>query len=145
MSSISMIITNKSVKDEFLTDFYKAYYKYFKNKPYLVYGDHKEWSVSVGFTQKMFPHQPVTFANSKGDVDKLDVVITLHQDVIASCLYKAKSRKELKDSEGGYLVSRYCAQEGFKDKEIKTKIKKLSKRFINDVLAIQGKGVILCL
>ena len=140
MASISMIITNKAVKDEFLADFYKAYDKYFKSKPYMFYGDHKQWSVSVGFAQKMFPHQPVTFSNAKGDVDKLDLVITLHQDVLASCLYKARS-KELKDNEG-YLVSRYMTQEGFKDKEIKAKIKKLSKRFLNDVLTIQGNEFI---
>jgi len=74
-------------------------------------------------------------------VGKLDLVITLHQDVLASCLAKARS-KELKDNEGGYLVSRYMTQEGFKDKEIKAKIEKLTKRFLNDVLSMQGNEFI---
>lgn len=140
MSSISMIITNKAVKDEFLNNFYEAYDKYFKDKPYLFKkGD--RWSVWVGFTQAMYPHQPITFAETRPDTERLNVVITLEQDLLLSMLAEKKSKKEMTDNEGGYLVERYFAQEGAKDETIK-QVAELTKQFVNDVLAIQNNNFV---
>ena len=137
---VSMVVYQKAVKDEFLTDFYKAYDKYFKDKPYLFKkGD--RWSVWVGFTQAMYPHQPITFAETRPDTERLNVVITLEQDLLFSMLAEKKSKKEMTDNEGGYLVERYFAQEGAKDETIKS-VAELTKQFVNDVLAIQNNNFV---
>jgi hypothetical protein len=135
-----MVVYQKAVKDEFLNNFYEAYDKYFKDKPYLFKkGD--RWSVWVGFTQAMYPHQPITFAETRPDTEMLNVVITLEQDLLLSMLAEKKSKKEMTDNEGGYLVERYFAQEGAKDETIK-QVAELTKQFVNDVLAIQNNNFV---
>jgi len=137
---VSMVVYQKAVKDEFLNNFYEAYDKYFKDKPYLFKkGD--RWSVWVGFTQAMYPHQPITFAETRPDTEMLNVVITLEQDLLLSMLAEKKSKKEMTDNEGGYLVERYFAQEGAKDETIK-QVAELTKQFVNDVLAIQNNNFV---
>ncbi len=137
---VSMVVYQEAVKDEFLNNFYEAYDKYFKDKPYLFKkGD--RWSVWVGFTQAMYPHQPITFAETRPDTERLDVVITLEQDLLLSMLAEKKSKKEMTDNEGGYLVERYFAQEGAKDETIK-QVAELTKQFVNDVLAIQNNNFV---
>ena len=137
---VSMVVYQKAVKDEFLNNFYEAYDKYFKDKPYLFKkGD--RWSVWVGFTQAMYPHQPITFAETRPDTERLNVVITLEQDLLLSMLAEKKSKKEMTDNEGGYLVERYFAQEGAKDETIK-QVAELTKQFVNDVLAIQNNNFV---
>ncbi len=137
---VSMVVYQKAVKDEFLNNFYEAYDKYFKDKPYLFKkGD--RWSVWVGFTQDMYPHQPITFAETRPDTERLNVVITLEQDLLLSMLAEKKSKKEMTDNEGGYLVERYFAQEGAKDETIK-QVAELTKQFVNDVLAIQNNNFV---
>lgn len=137
---VSMVVYQKTVKDEFLNNFYEAYDKYFKDKPYLFKkGD--RWSVWVGFTQAMYPHQPITFAETRPDTERLNVVITLEQDLLLSMLAEKKSKKEMTDNEGGYFVERYFAQEGAKDETIK-QVAELTKQFVNDVLAIQNNNFV---
>jgi len=137
---VSMVVYQKAVKDEFLNNFYEAYDKYFKDRPYLFKkGD--RWSVWVGFTQAMYPHQPITFAETRPDIGRLDLVITLDQNLLVSMLKEAKSLENLTDNEDGYLVERYFAQEGAKDETIK-QAAELTKQFVNDVLAIQNNNFV---
>ncbi|MEM0332997.1 MAG: hypothetical protein QXX30_00845 [Candidatus Aenigmatarchaeota archaeon] len=124
---ISLVVKRLDVIEEFEKDFARAYEKHFAGKSYLLKNGN-EYSVIVSFAKNYFPNQ-----NRYGAPY---LVIELDTDMLYAYFKQEKDKTELTDKQGGYLVKRYLAQEGKKDKDIREKVEAEISKFIEDVCSL---------